>query len=187
MSNLFIQDDFISRYDELRRYADDADFTDYTNPVDGVRYPLICEHVPAQIRQEIVAQLSKFAGRMIRINALFMRLSPANAKAPHIAHTDLVMGKFSCMLYLNDSPGAGTALLRHKPSGATYHPADERYLAATYADTNRLEAWDVLEIAEMKQNRAAIFDAGHFHCAMPVGGFGQSSNDARCVLTVFFS
>ena len=31
-----------------------------------------------------------------------------------------------------------------------------------------------------------LVDAGLFHCAMPIGGFG-AGDDARCVLTCFFS
>ena len=182
-----IIDDFIDSYAELRKYADTAIFKTEKNPADGVEYPLICKEIPSAVRQEIVAKLSKIANAMVNVSAMFMRLSPEGVHVPHIAHTDNSMGRYSLMLYLCDNDNAGTSFLRHRETGITYAPESQACVDIVTKDQNNLDAWACTGTVAMKQNRAFIFDAANFHCAEPVGGFGQTQKDARLVLTAFFS
>lgn len=178
-------DDFLSNFDVLKAFEKDAQFEDVPNPYDGVVYPLICQELPRPIMDEIKVKLSEYLGREPNISASFLRRSPEGVNVPHIAHTDKSMGDYSLMLYLSDGEG-GTAFLRHSESGMMYQPESEEFVDLAVRDQNDLDAWRVASQTPMKANRACIFDAGLFHCALPVGGFGKG-NTARTVLTVFFS
>ena len=182
--NIF--DDFLDSYEELKDYSLGAEFSDVENPADGVKYPLICTDIPERCRLEILSNIYNYLHRMPENITMFMRRSPKGIPVPHIAHHDLSMGSYSLMLYCNDYDGGGTAMLRHRETGMCYAPESDDFVEIARFDQNNMDKWAVIDIADMKQNRAVIFDAGYFHCAMPIGGFG-SGNDARTVLTVFFS
>lgn len=174
-------------YGQLRLFATDADYSGEQNPVDGVIYPHICSAIPEKLKQAVLQKITDIFQREPSGVTMFLRASPAGVPVPHAAHHDLTMGRYSLMLYLNDNPAGGTALLRHKETGMCYAPESETFTHIARGDQNNLNAWAILQAAEMKQNRAAIFDAGYFHCALPVGGFGSTAEDQRVVLTVFFS
>lgn len=171
----------------LREYADEAEFVDEVNPVDGVVYPSICKVIPTAIEAEILASLHAYGKRVPENVTMFMRLSPEGVHVPHVAHHDGSMGDYSMMLYLNreDDCQGGTELLTHIATGDTYGNEENAEQAA--ADQNNSEVWEVAGLCEMVPNRAFLFEAHLFHRAAPVGGFGKSQSDARLVLTVFFS
>lgn len=179
-------DNFLNQYNDLEQYAKDAIFKDEVNPADGVTYPLICREIPRSIWDDVRRGLSEYTGQSPEIHALFMRRSPEGVGVPHVAHHDGVMGKYSLMLYLDDHKSSGTAFLRHKESGIMYAPEGQGFTDVVRGDQNELDKWAVSSMIQSKSNRAAIFDAGIFHCAMPVGGYGID-NEARTVLTAFFS
>lgn len=183
---MIIIDDFLESYDVLKDHIASSDFGDITNPVDGVVYPHICVSLPGSVRQELDRRIREVIGRDAVKPTVFMRKSPAGVPVPHIAHTDISMGSYSLMLYCNEYKGGGTAFLRHRETGICYAPESQEYVEMMQKDQNSPDKWAVVDMAHMKENRAVIFDAGKFHCAMPIGGFGELS-DARVVLTVFFS
>ncbi len=182
--NIF--DDFIESYPDLKAAADIAEFNDMENPGDGVVYPFISIDIPEHCRAEILAKISAFLGLEPQNVTMFMRRSPHGVNVPHTAHHDLSMGKYSLMLYLNDYAGGGTAFIRHRDTGMCYAPEHQHFVEIARFDQNNADKWVIYDMAHMKQNRAVIFDAGLFHCAMPIGGFGRGM-DSRTVLTVFFS
>lgn len=181
-----IFDNFLASYDDLKSHIKSAVFSDSVNPVDGATYPHICLSIPDNVRAELIEKITGIIGRAPNNITMFMRKSPAGVHVPHMAHTDNSMGLFSLMLYCNDFEGGGTALLRHRETGICYAPGSQEYVELMQRDQNNPSAWAILEMAKMKENRCAIFDAGRFHCAMPVGGFGDLES-GRVVLTVFFS
>lgn len=183
---MMIIDDFLECYDHLKLYANIADFKDVVNPVDNVVYPLICADIPEFVIEDIQSNLNWVMRRDITINTIFMRRSPDGIDVPHMAHTDNSMGDYSLMLYMNDREDGGTALLKHIETGMETAPESEDMLNRAKRDQNKTSAWSVRDMARMKQNRAFIFDAHEFHCALPIGGFGRGI-DSRTVLTVFFS
>lgn len=186
MTNVVTFDDFLPSYDELRGYANTANFKDEVNIVDGVTYPLICKEIPQIIKNDIAIQISKKMNRMIKVNAMFIRLSTESVNVPHQCHHDLSMGKYSFMLYMSCSGSAGTAFVRHKETGADKASTDELVTKKIIEDQNNVDAWQETTRVIMKENRAAIFDASQLHCAEPVGGFGSTPTDGRMVLTVFY-
>jgi len=184
---MIVIDDFLPEFDELQKYAMTAKFTDVVNSFDGVTYPLICTDLPDHLRKHVLREIAKhFPG--FESPVMFMRRSPAGVPCPHQAHSDASMGTHSLMLYLNsaDHCRGGTSFLSHRISGIAYAPADPLFIGVVVDDQNRPEAWDVRGMAEMKPNRAVIFDAAMMHRAEPVGGFGSTPEDARVVLTCFF-
>lgn len=193
-----IIDNFLESYPTLKAHSFACKFEDIQNPVDGVIYPLICRDIPEVVQSEIYARLSAAQGREIENPTIFMRMSTEGVSVPHIAHNDISMGKHSLMLYLNDGVG-GTSFLRHKETGMCYQPElqvlrniarhdySQDLIRIAERDQNDVDAWEVMLTAPMAQNRAFVFDAGYFHRAEPIGGFGSTQQDARIVLTVFFS
>ena len=181
-----ILDNFLVSYKELKAYSLKCDFIDEINPIDGVVYPLICKDIPESVISEITSKLSEFLGRETEQITIFMRMSPKGADCPHLIHHDGSMGKYSLMLYLNSTVG-GTALVRHTETGITYAPNNQIFVNIITYDQNNVDAWQEYERADMKENRAFIFDAQKLHCALPIGGFGENQKDSRIVLTCFFS
>jgi hypothetical protein len=182
---VIIHDDFLLSYPELKEFSDKAEFKDIENPVDGVLYPNICTEIPGRVQEEVLLNIAQILGREPEDTLIFLRRSPWGVQVPHAAHHDLSMGNYSLMLYLNDNEEAGTAFLRHRDTGMCYAPESDDFVAIARNHQNKPDKWAIMEFAPMKQNRATIFDAGLFHCAMPIGGFGESA-DARTVLTCFF-
>lgn len=183
-----IQNDFLDHFAALRAYADNAVFRDHHNDADGVVYPHICTEIPRKVRDEVMDRMADAIGRF-NSATLFMRLSPAGVHVPHPIHSDESMGRWSLMLYLNrrEHCRGGTALVRHKATGmASCHDAEEQY-DTWQRDMARPEAWETTEQADMRPNRAFIFDATRMHMALPAGGFGSNQRDGRLVLTGFFS
>ena len=181
-----IIDNFLDSFNELYDYAKSADFRAVVNPVDNVSYPHICDYIPDGIKREIYERIEEFTGKGPSDPVIFIRRSPEGVHCPHIVHNDLSMGKYSLMLYLNDNDKAGTAMVRHIETGMCYNPESEEFVKIAQKDQNDPDKWMFMNGSTMKKNRAYIFDAGLFHCAVPIGGFGEGS-EARTVLTVFFS
>lgn len=182
-----IIDNFLSQFEALRMYADEAAYRTIENPVDGVSYPGICSHIPTEIGDEVRERLSLVTGRTVDVRYLFIRLSLEGVPVPHQAHTDATMGRYSLMLYLNrpEDCRGGTALVRHV-SGMDSNPADDEQAAIWKRDTNAPERWTPYMLCEMRPNRAFVFDAALMHCALPIGGFGGNPRNGRLVLTGFF-
>ena len=67
-----------------------------------------------------------------------------------------------------------------------YAPELPEELGIAIKDQNSPQKWLLVDKCDMKPNRACIFESDRFHCALPIGGFGDGS-EARTVLTVFFS
>lgn len=182
---MMILDDFLESFGELEAHARSCEFADYVNPADGVTYPYICGELPERARAEVLARLEELMGGAVESRALFLRMSPKGVHCPHPAHHDAAMGQYSCMLYLSDGPG-GTALLRHRETGIAYAPESMAFARLLAADQSAAVAWEAVAVAAMQRNRAFVFDARRMHCALPLGGFGESQADARIVLTCFF-
>lgn len=163
---------------ELIRARREHEFKETVNPADGVQYPRICDDIPALVRTEVEFLAGKPA------NYLFMRESPEGVRVPHQVHTDNSMGKTSMMLYLEDGPG-GTAFLRHRVLGIHYAPAVESLVTLCQDDANNPDAWHINAMCRQEKNKACVFDAGYFHRAEPIGGYGEGKR-SRCVLTGFF-
>lgn len=178
---------FLNTYKELKDYSLKCEFNHIENPSDGVIYPYICTDIPEEVNNDVCEKLTKFLGREPKNITMFLRMSPAGVTVPHVAHTDALMGTYSLMLYLQTNSDSGTAFLRHKESGITYHPEHELFKNLITRDQNNTQSWQIYNTIESVENKALIFDAALVHCAYPVGGYGTTQRDSRIVLTCFFS
>lgn len=181
-----ILDGFLKTFDDLEEALSKANFCDIENPIDGIIYPLISLDIPDNVKDEVLSNLSVIAGKEISDYTMFMRRSPEGIYCSNKAHTDKVIGDYSCMIYLQDNQSAGTSLIKHRLSGISYHPGSKEFEDIVASDANNDDAWDIVDYVEMVKNRAFIFRSDMFHRAEPVGGFGQG-DEARTVLTCFFS
>ncbi len=184
---MIVIDDFLPEFNELQRYAKTATFTDVVNEVDGVVYPLICTEIPNHLREAVLRMIDhEFA--FPESPVMFMRRSPAGIPCPHQVHSDAGMGTHSLMLYLNDGDNCegGTSFLSHRLTGIAYNPELPEATNVIVTDQNNGDAWQIRDMVSMQPNRAVIFDAARLHRAEPVGGFGESPENIRVVLTCFF-
>lgn len=184
---MIIQDDFLSNYPEFREHLDVICYNGVTNPVDGVFYPGVSIQIPENVSSEVHSNIEHLEGETVTINAMFLRLSLEGVEAPHQAHTDAVMGQRSLMLYLSRKEDCigGTSFVTHH-NGMDRNPVNEYEEKVWAADTNNPEKWDVTSMCEMAPNRALMFDSGLMHRAEPIGGFGNSPQNGRLVLTAFY-
>lgn len=185
-SALIVIDEFLNSFEELIEHAKTADFRDIVNPVDGVTYPHICADIPATVKSELLERIAEILCIEPDGVTMFMRRSPLGVSVPHAIHTDNSMGRYSLMLYMNENQEGGTGFVQHMETGMEYAPQSQEHLDIALRDQNLPERWLLVDKCGMKANRACIFEADRFHCALPIGGFGEGSG-ARTVLTVFFS
>lgn len=175
-----IIDNALKSYSELEKYSLKCEFRDVVDPIDDVVYPLICEEIPRGITEEIESLIG------VKPNYLFMRMSPKGVPCPHPVHHDLSMGKKSLMLYMFSVPGSGTGFVAHKAMGTMVAPEREEMVEILKRDVGDMDKWRLVDHVQAKRNRAVIFPAEIMHCALPIGGFGDSQSTSRIVLTAFY-
>jgi len=184
--DFLIEDNFLSHFDSFRSHCDELDYSGMTNEKDGVFYPNVTDEIPVPVKHEIIDKIEALLGKNIKVNAMFLRQSPEGVNVPHPAHTDIAMGRYGFMLYINrleDCLG-GTAFIVHKRTGLYKNPINDLQQKVWDEDHADLDAWQINVMCDMMPNRALLFDANLMHMAMPSGGYGQG-NKARLVLTAF--
>ena len=112
----------------------------------------------------------------------FFRKSPAGQVEPHFIHTDIDMGDWSALLYLNPEPpeGDGTDFWTHNETdeveSITPHLRSKEGL-----DPSK---WTLREHVEAKFNRLLIFPSSYYHSRAIFDNYG-SGDDARLAQVVF--
>lgn len=187
-----IIDNFLNNGDLFRRYAIKQSYEGVVNPQDNVLYPDISIKIPEEVRLEINSKalmaVTQNENAFIEPKALFMRMSKTGVHVPHQAHTDKNIADYTLLLYLNkdeDCQG-GTDVLEHI-EGMKIHPQTEEEIELWKRDTNTPEQWIKTGFCPMKFNRAFILRSDLFHRAQPLGGFGDTNENGRLVLTLFFN
>lgn len=184
---ILVVDDFLFYPRAVRGEILEQPFADYVSEWDGVTYPGICQTVPAWIQQSIMGILQQLMGAPLQLVTCFARATYPNvAAAPNKIHSDRIMGQYAAHIYLSQvwPPGAGTSFWRH-PTEGEYHTERTDTMRVS-ADANNPEAWSRYMLVQGKFNRLVIHDADLWHCAEPIGGWGEEPSSARLVLTTFF-
>lgn len=102
-------------------------------------------------------------------------------------HSDMGWGTHAAVLYLSSGPG-GTAFWRHNATGAErIEPGDEALLEQVRNDWDDADRWTQTGIAEMKFNRAVIYESARFHSRWPFAAFGTGPSDGRLIAVAFFT
>jgi hypothetical protein len=182
-------DEFFKNFAAVRKLADEAHYQDEVYPADNTVYPGICKDLPRGLVASVVAKTGAALGKPVAPVLTFLRLSvPSGTRAPHYVHTDLSTGQGTLLVYLSDAQdGAGTGFYRHKETGMIAHPDTPEGVAIWARDQRDMSLWEQTNFVPMKRNRAVIFSAEQFHCALPTGGFGNGPVDGRLALTMFFN
>jgi hypothetical protein len=160
-----------------------------TNPADEVFYPNVSLDIPEAIKKEVEDAIKEEFGEDIVVNAMFLRQSSLGVYCPHPVHTDTLMGEWAVMLYLNreEDCRGGTSFVKHTETGLYDNPQTPEELSIWEKDYNNLDAWSIYDMAYMEPNTAVLFDGDLMHRAEPVGGFGDTNENSRLVLAVFFN
>ncbi len=112
----------------------------------------------------------------------FFRKSPLGQVEPHFIHTDVDMGEWSALLYLNPTPkeGDGTTFWTHIPSGAIGSMVPHER-----SDEGReVYNWQAREKIEARFNRLVVFPSHYFHSRAIHENWGDGDG-ARLVQVAF--
>ena len=112
----------------------------------------------------------------------FFRKSPAGQVEPHFIHTDIDMGDWSALLYLNPEPpkGDGTDFWMHNVTGEVSNKTPHLRSIEGLEKSN----WTKRHHVEAKFNRLVLFGSDYYHSRAIFDNWGEG-NDARLVQVAF--
>ena len=112
----------------------------------------------------------------------FFRRSPAGQVEPHYIHTDIDMGDWSAILYLNhDAPeGDGTRFWMHKATGEIENPIP--HLRSKEGQST--DGWEWRQFVQAKFNRMVIFPSSFYHSRALFENWGDAK-EARLTQVTF--
>ncbi|QWF19299.1 DUF6445 family protein [Lysobacter capsici] len=178
---MIVIDDFLPDGAGARALALGAPYQDVLAP-DGEVYRRVCvTEVPG-----LVPALEAAVGPVEMLLSGF-RLNFAGEMPNAAIHSDIGFGTHALVLYLCDGEG-GTAFWTHKATGEhRIEPGDVPLWHAVCGDWDRPEAWSQRELAELKFNRAVIYESALFHSRFPFAAFGTGPQDGRLIAVAFFN
>ncbi len=127
---------------------------------------------------------SRIAGMIPKARPMlsFLRKSPLGQIEPHFIHTDIDMGEWSAILYLNPNPpdGDGTTFWTHSKTGTigsmVPHERSEEGMTA--------RGWSARQSVQAKFNRMVIWPSWFFHSRAIPENWG-SGDEARLTQVTF--
>lgn len=178
---MILEDNFLDDFPTMRKYCDLMEYKSAVCPLDDVTYHGICTKIPPQVLEEIWFKIELVMGCEIEPKFTFMRLTKKGTYMPNHTHNDSDMAQWTFLLYLNrdEHCAGGTEIVTHRDGNPIPR---EKWVA----DHDKQEKWEIVETAQMRENRACIFKAEILHRAQPFDGFGTTTEDGRLVLTCFF-
>ncbi len=117
----------------------------------------------------------------------FARRSPEGQAEPNYIHTDVDMGEWTGILYLNPMPatGDGTTFWQHRGTGARQSQArtqaEGMAEGAAWRDASQWAPWAVVPAI---WNRLVVFAAPAFHSRAIAANYGTGAN-ARLIQVMF--
>ncbi len=170
-------DDFLEFPNEYRASILERDFRTYDFGPDekfhGICLMALTSAIPGKIRRQ-----NPEADIMLS----FLRKSPAGQVEPHLIHTDIDMGFWTALLYLNPDPpaGDGTKFWRHEATGAI-----ESMIPHERSEEGKTtEGWTLWRHVEAKFNRMVIWPAQYFHSRAIADNWG-TGDDSRLTQVTF--
>lgn len=184
--DLIVVDDFLDSPDYVRSIGVYADFSDVVGPVDGVAYKRVA---PYRLN-EVVEKLSYVLGREIDLFGMAFRLNYAGELPNNEIHADLGWGKYAAVIYLAEPPEgteSGTAFWKHHTGHERVQAGQLDVLRDVEADWHDVSKWEQTKFVSAKYNSAIIYKSELFHSRWPFEAFGNSPEDGRLIVVVFFS
>jgi hypothetical protein len=175
MTGYRVFDNFLPDPEAYRREALGREFRTYEFP--GETYHGIAMPAPPEIPMRI-AQM--FPGTVPTLS--FFRRSPEGQAEPLFIHTDVGMGEWTALLYLNPDPpeGDGTVFWRHLATGAI-----ESAIPHERTEEGRTPCgWRPWRTIEARFNRLVLFPATLFHSRAIFANWG-AGDEARLTQVVF--
>ncbi len=188
MLDIMIRDNFLDNFDDFNLWLRQQEFKDVEEPTQKITYPDLFLDIPESIITEVQGKLSREVGHDIitPVAPPFCRLtSSSTSTAPHQTHNDSAMSDYTFLLYMQDGEG-GTSILNHKEHDMSEGVTTQELVDVAIADANIYEAWDIVDMVEMKANRAVWYPSSYLHRAEPVQGFGEGSSDGRIAFIMFY-
>lgn len=182
-------DDFFAAPEEWRADLLKRGFSDYVSEWDGVTYPGICKEIMDDEREWLECRLSDMLEEQVSIVTVFGRVTHKGLKgAPNRIHSDGSMAQYSAHIYLSEEWPAhsGTAFWHYADDHSAKH-TDCKYLAEALGSSQDVSQWRHRFTFGGKFNSILIHDAALWHSAEPFGGWGDSAETGRLVLTCFFN
>lgn len=101
----------------------------------------------------------------------FLRKSPHGQVEPHFIHTDIDMGKWSSILYLNPDPpdGDGTTFWTHESS----HAIESLIPHERSAEGQSTKGWTARQHVQARFNRLLIWPSTYFHSRSIFENWGE--------------
>ncbi len=167
-------DNFLTKntYNDLLAHIACGQFEDEVNPVDGGAFPFICKNIPSSVTNEMN---EAFPGEFVE----FLRASPEDVDCPNSVHHNLSMGSLSIMLYTSDV--GGTAIMRHRHTGVMAASESKIITRVIRRQSNDIDAWKIMEIAEARPNRLVSFDSALLHVILPFSPKEREIVYFRCI------
>ena len=176
VDNLIVMDGVLENPQAYREHCLSLEYRDYDFGhciFRGIGLGIVCTELMAKIK-DINASLQP--------TLTFVRKSPKGQAEPNYIHTDIDMGEWSALLYLNPNPPAedGTTFYTHKETGTigSFVP-HERSIEGHHP-----ELWEVREKVDAKFNRLLMFPSHYFHSRAIFDNWGEDTN-ARLVQVTF--
>lgn len=184
ISHSMILEEFFEEPEDVKAELDSIEMTDHVAS-DGVTYPGIIDLEDTVLAHLIHAKLQTIFSTFKPVHT-FARYSYRDMTPPNWAHSDRDMTQMLALIYLNKDNGApATFTLEHIDAGFNKTPQDEYNRKLLLRDSNDLDKWRIVDEFKGYFNRCVVLNADYIHAASP--SFGNSKENARCVLTCFFN
>jgi hypothetical protein len=176
LKDIGVYDAFLPEPDSYRRFALQQTFRSFEFEhctFHGIAPLSLSEFVPTAIGKLLAPSVSTLS---------FLRRSPLGQEEPHFIHTDIDMGDWSAILYLNENPpeGDGTTFWTHKPTGAI-----ESLVPHERSEEGRSpQGWGARKTVQARFNRLLIFPSSYFHSRAIFDNWGRG-DDARLTQVTF--
>ena len=178
MRSMRVFDDFLPDPEAYRARALASEFRTFEFE-GGVTFHGIATPTPPDVPAIIAKKFPDLAPTLS-----FFRRSPVGQIEPHWIHTDVDMGDWTALVYLNPEPPAwdGTAFWRYLPTGAIESAiAHERSAEGMRPNP---ELWRPWRHVSARFNRLVLFPASYFHSRAIFDNWTRAGED-RLTQVVF--
>lgn len=157
--------DYLDNFKELQATAKKAEYA--TQEFNGEHYPGI-----ALAPYISLDRLNKITGlNLVKSYEPFFRKYTKTDTFPTFIHSDLGMGKYTVILYLNNKKDCygGTAFWEHKRTG---HSSMEQHMTIDNAvdmekDAGKEQKWIQTNLVEMEPNKLILYGSAIYHSRYP--------------------